>query len=142
MGTFNLPSKGYAVGGLVGRDVYTGFSTTGISDSENRIAEVLLKLNSLFDSIKKYFDTKPNQTNRQGDNKNQSTGITNNIDIKVMIDKSGGQTSSNDSRSSSSDQEDKNSAFKTSELLKAEILKVMLKESRPGGLLKESNKRG
>lgn len=143
MGTFNAPARGYASGGLVGRDVYGDFLTTGVSDSENRIAEVLSKLNTLFDSIKKYFDDKNKSTpaNKTSENKN-SGGITNNVSIQVTIDKSGQSKSTSTTDSNSTDQQDKTNAQKTSELLKSEIIKVLNQQLRPNGLLKESFKRG
>ena len=68
-----------------------------------------------------------------------SSGLTNNINISVNIDKNGnvqqdsGQTSG-DGASSDSDQF---AGQKISERIKTEVVSVLMEEKRPGGILSE-----
>ena len=93
------------------------------------------------ESIKKYFDDKGKVSpdKRAGD-KDQAA-VTNNVDIKITIDKSGQSNSQSKTDSNSSDQNDKSNASKMGDLIRGEVLKVLNKELRPQGLLKESIKR-
>jgi len=125
--------RGYAMGGLVGRDV-----SGADSNLTQKMNESAGKLLEAADSIKSSF------SNNRGTGKDlvtASSPITNNVSINITLEKDGNVKSDTKSGSgNNNDQDSKNNnqqenAKKLGEMIQVVVLKEIIKQQTQGGLL-------
>jgi len=120
-----INSMRYASGGLVGESVNN--QSVNTQETANSFGGLISAINSLRASLEK-----PN-------NQVQSNGITNYINVSVTANKSGEATVDTSTKTQSKQQNsqgDVESLKKFSELMKSVAYEVVIKESKPGGLLR------
>ena len=147
--------QGFAEGGPVG----TGLPSINGKDQENNdskkgFTDSLVKLVKSLDSLNRNIEEQ-NQGARdqenQGKKTNQEgmTGVTNNININVSVDGQGKTKESTDEQTTGQEnagasQEQMRKSLERSrmlsEMLKAQVLKVIIEEQRPGGVLYQGSK--
>lgn len=155
---FNRVNKGliptssmrrYATGGLVGQDNAGQFvnnndnTQTSINDSLLKLIEINQTINDSISSLNN------NRTNTAPINAQQpgNGGIVNNFSINIQIDQAGntksnvtgGQTQSENKNNDQNQQTDESQYKKFAENIKNEVIKVIIKEKKPGGLLTQSS---
>ena len=154
--------NGFADGGPVG----TSFPSIGIGNNDNQenskvqFIEALMKLLKSLDQLNKNVETQTREAKNQTDNAVQTTdqvstenggGVVNNINISVNVDQNGKVSDNKSTESQETGQAtnatDQDKFKKTlersralSEMLRQQILKVIVEEQRPGGVLYQGSK--
>lgn len=132
--------RGYAAGGLVGRDS-AGFNNdiiSSVAEYERKISETLVKLTTLFDSFSKNIPDKNGNIRGEQNNKNYAPQIT--FNQNITIESNGNVRGNTQTNSTSNNQEDLDNAKRLGENLKAMVIKTISEQLRPGGIIKESRR--
>jgi hypothetical protein len=149
---------GFAEGGPVGTALPSvgGGGANQQDNSRNQFVESITKLVKSLEQLNKGIEEQNRGTKAQaegGANTSDSTGasgVTNNISINVNVDQNGKTTDSTkqEDQSSGTKEETDQEKFKKTmersrvlaELLRQQVLKVIVEEQRPGGVLYQGSK--
>lgn len=151
--------QGFAEGGPVGTGlpaIGTGNNSQG-QDNRVQFVEALNKLLKSLDQLNKSVEDQTREMKDRTETETQTTetettggGVTNNITISVNVDQNGKTTDTQKQEgqdSGGNDMSDQEKFKKTlersrmlSELLRQQILKVIVEEQRPGGVLYQGSK--
>ena len=152
--------QGFADGGPVGTGLPSTVSDTTQQDdrtnSRTQFTESFAKLAKSLDSLNRNIEEQTQGIKTQNEQQGTATdtttanGVTNNININVTVDSKGGTSERSDESSSDEQGQGGNDPEKLrktlersralSELLKAQVLKVIVEEQRPGGVLYQGSK--
>ena len=149
--------SGFAEGGPVGTVLPSvGGGSNQQDNSRNQFVESITKLVKSLEQLNKGIEEQNRGTKDQaqgGANTSDSTGasgVTNNISINVNVDQNGKTTDSTkqEDQSSGTKEETDQEKFKKTmersrvlaELLRQQVLKVIVEEQRPGGVLYQGSK--
>jgi len=148
----------FADGGPVGTGLPSTASETQQNDGGNKaqFSDSFTKLVKSLDSLNKNIEEQTqgikSQTEQQSTttDKTSSNGLTNNITINVNVDNKGGTSETTDQNTTDQQGGNGNDSEKArkslersralSELLKSQVLKVIVEEQRPGGVLYQGSK--
>jgi TP901 family phage tail tape measure protein len=125
--------RGYAEGGLVGRNISTPQGDTG-----DRMTETMLRLANATEALKDTFEKdKPTGDKREGQPQEEkgSGGNSTNVSININISKTGEVSSEKDSGGKSDDKKDAEDSRKLADQLEAMVLKIIQEQQRDGGLI-------
>jgi hypothetical protein len=149
---------GFAEGGPVGTALPSvgGGGANQQDNSKNQFAESIMKLVKSLEQLNKGIEEQNRETKSQsegGATTSDSTGaagVTNNISISVNVDQNGKTTDSTkgEDQTGNNQEETDQEKFKKSmersrllaELLRQQVLKVVVEEQRPGGVLYQGSK--
>jgi len=157
---FNRLNRGQAQGFAEGGPVGTNLPSVGMGqntqqdNSRNQFVESITKLVKSLEQLNKGIEEQnregKNQAEKTADSSEAAGGVTNNININVNVDQNGKTTDSTtqQDQNSGTDQETDQEKFKKTmersrvlaELLRQQILKVLVEEQRPGGVLYQGTK--
>lgn len=161
---FNRLNRGQLQGFAEGGPVGTGLPSIGIGgeaggQQDNSRVQFIEALTKLLRSLDQLNKTVEEQTREQRDAKEAQTevtqtetggGVTNNITISVNVDQNGKTTDTQKQENqdtSGNDMNDQEKFKKTlersrmlSEMLRQQVLKVIVEEQRPGGVLYQGSK--
>jgi hypothetical protein len=133
--------RGYAQGGYVGT---TGIPMASQQNGEGgqKFLDMFTRMISLFEEIRDGLKNRAEvpAVNRQGEvsSERNVSGVTNNVTIQINVDKNRGSTNSSSETSSTDGPEQLTKTRQFAEMLEAMVLKVIVDQLRPHGLLAKS----
>jgi hypothetical protein len=158
---FNRLNRGQVQGFAEGGPVGTNLPSVGMDqntqqdNSRNQFVESITKLVKSLEQLNKGIEEQNRETKTQNEGATDTTesgggGVTNNININVNVDQNGKTTNSTtqEDQGSGTNQETDQEKFKKTmersrvlaELLRQQVLKVIVEEQRPGGVLYQGSK--